>query len=147
MNISLEKIDLENISELKVSYEEGYSRITNYLNILVIKYAGVYGVGSGGNSDATFMFAKAAFAIAAIEPFAIIIDLTDLKYVWGDQLEMIFNIQKPMALIVGEHCQEAIGTLIHGIESIEPPTTISWIFDNLEDAWNYLENEIEKQAQ
>ncbi len=91
--IEIESLTTEGLSEIEVSYCKGYSRIKDYLDILVIKYSGKYGFGSAGNG-------------------------------------------------VGDKCEEAIGTLIHGIDSKESATTIEWIFDNFEEAWRYVEEKM-----
>ena len=68
---------------------------------------------------------------------AVILDLSEIEYKWGDMMDLVFNIgsnqyvdaEFPVALVIGENCSEAIGTLIHGIDSKESATTEDWIFD------------------
>ena len=121
------------------------------MNILVIKYSGKYGIGSAGNKDAQFMFAKGEYGLNLFEPSGAILDFRELEYEWGDMLDLVLNVgsnqyidsEFPIALIVGDKCEEAISTLIHRINSKEPATTKEWIFHNFEEAWRYVEEKID----
>jgi hypothetical protein len=52
-----------------------------YLEVLVIRYSGEYPFGSGGNADAIYMHAMAKAAVAAFEPWGVIHDFSELRYV------------------------------------------------------------------
>jgi hypothetical protein len=153
-NIKLEKQNIKDWSDIQVTFHTGDSTITKYRQILVISYAGEYGVGCEGNGDAQYMYAMGKFGIELYEPAGIIIDFRELEYVWGDMLEMVFGLgclnyhphNVPNAMIVGDKCQEAIGTLIHGLDSKEPPTTEDWIFGSLEEAWKFVEEGVELES-
>jgi len=147
--ISLKELNPENLSEIKVTYLMGKSRITNYYDILTIKYSGKYRFGSAGNDDAQFMYAKGEYGINSYEPMGAILDLTELEYEWGDMMDLVFSIgsdsEFPIVIVIGEKCQKAFGTLIHGIDSKEPATTTDWIFDDFEIAWKHIEEKLEEQ--
>jgi len=62
------------------------------------------------------MHAMAKAAVAAFEPFGVIHDFSELRYKWGDMLEMVFGVgpeaePSPVAIVVGPGCEEAIRTL------------------------------------
>ncbi|MEP1027871.1 MAG: hypothetical protein ABJG68_16780 [Crocinitomicaceae bacterium] len=143
----------KHLSEIKVQYFIGNSRITDYYRILTIKYSGKYGFGSAGNGDAQYMYAKGEFGLNCYEPSAVILDFSQIEYEWGDLIEMVFSIgsnqyidaEFPIALVIGKECSEAIGTLVHGIDSMESATTEEWIFDNFDLAWSFVEGKIEKR--
>lgn len=152
--IELKELNPEDLSEIKVQYLRGSSRITDYYDILTIKYSGKYGIGSAGNGDAQYMYAKGEYGLNCYEPMAAILDLSEIEYEWGDMMDLVFNIgsnqyidaEFPIALVIGEKCSEAIGTLIHGIERKESATTEEWIFDDFELAWKFVEEKIEKRT-
>lgn len=152
--IKLEKLDPEDWSDIKVEYFGGSSSFKTYNNIFVIKYIGKHGVGAAGNGDAQDMYAKGEFGLDIFEPSGVILDFQELDYVWGDMLELVFdvgayksiNIEFPKALVIGDNCAKAIGTLIHGIDSKESATTKEWIFDNFEEAWRYVDGKISKKS-
>src|SRR3954471_21675480 len=54
--------------------------------ILVVRFAGTSGAGCGGNDDATFMSAIIAAGIEAWHPDALVLDLQNLAYQWGDRM-------------------------------------------------------------
>lgn len=152
--IILKELNPEDLSEIKVQYLQGSSRITDYHDILTIKYSGKYGIGSAGNGDAQYMYAKGEYGLNCYEPMAAILDLSEIEYEWGDMMDLVFNIgsnqyidtEFPIALVIGEKCSEAIGTLIHGIDSKKSATTEEWIFDDFELAWKFVEEKIEKRT-
>ncbi len=149
----LENLDLEIISDIEVSYLKGSCRSKKHLDILIVKYSGKYKVGSAGNEDARYMFAKAQYGLNCIEPAGVILDLSDVDYVWGDMMELVFsvgmnqyeNVELPLTIIIGSKCQKAIGTLIYGIDSKELATSKDCIFDNFEQAWEFVEKKVENQ--
>ena len=152
--IKLEELNPEELSKINVEYLKGNSRITDYYDILTIKYSGKYGIGSAGNGDAQYMFAKGEYGLNCYEPMAAILDLSEIEYEWGDMMDLVINIgsnqymdaEFPVALVIGEKCSEAIGTLIHGTDSKESATTKDWIFDDFESAWEFVEEKIEKRT-
>jgi hypothetical protein len=136
-----------------------------HLEILIIRYTGEYPFGSGGNADAIYMHAMATAAVTAFGPFGVIHDFSELRYEWGDLLEMVFgvgpeierspdNLQEkvfgvgpeakasPVAIVVGPGCEEAIRTLFHGVDSSEPIDTVGWVFRDLHAAWRYVTDRI-----
>ena len=115
--------------------------------VLVIRYSGQYPFGSGGNADARYMHAMAKAAVAAFEPSGVIHDFSELRYEWGDMLEMVFGVgpevePSPVAIVVGPGCEEAIRTLCHGPNSSEPLDTLGWAFRDLPSAWRYVAHRI-----
>jgi hypothetical protein len=58
---------------------------------LIIRFAGVYGVGSKGNSDAAYMKAVATAGLAAWGPSLLVFDFRELDYSWGDMLDPVLR--------------------------------------------------------
>jgi hypothetical protein len=114
-----------------------------YLEVLAIRYSGEYPPGSGGNDDARCMHAMARAAVAAFRPRGVIHDFSEMRYEWGDMLEMVFGVgpefePSPVAIVVGPGCEEAIRTLCHGERSTEPLDSLGWAFRDLPSAWRYV---------
>ncbi|WP_193726845.1 hypothetical protein [Paenibacillus guangzhouensis] len=150
MKIKTEQKSLEELSSIQYEVHLGSSNTVDYLEIMILKFTGIYGYGSDGNSDAAYMTAIGKAVLEAWEPGGLIIDLRDLTYDWGDRIESIFSIGNdkysdipfPVSLIVGDKSEEAIRTLLLGIESIKYIEDIGWVFRNLNNAWNYIENKL-----
>lgn len=114
-----------------------------YLEVLVIRYSGEYPSGSAGNTDAQYMHAMAHAAVVLFDPSGVIHDFSELRYEWGDLLEIVFGVgpevdPSPVAIVVGPGCEEAIRTLCHGLNSSEPITSLGWAFRDLPSAWRYI---------
>ncbi|MBA4190032.1 MAG: hypothetical protein C0467_18765 [Planctomycetaceae bacterium] len=137
---------LQELSKIEVRYFTGPSSEKPYLEILVIKYIGVYGFGSGGNADARYMRAMVRAGIDAFEPWGVVHDLSELSYEWGDMLDQVFigpDVEHSvMAVVVGPNCEEAVRTLCLGERSTEPLEKIGWVFRDLETAWTYVDSQI-----
>jgi hypothetical protein len=135
---------VKNIPTVNVSddFDSGNSKL------LLLKVSGEYKIGSKGNIDASYICTFADACIQKYCPRSIIVDLSDLFYEWGDEMDYVLDIgntfdEKPIntAFIIGPHCKTAIGTLIHGVNSSEPATTRENIFESIEDAKNWLSDE------
>ena len=100
---------------------------------LVLKFSGVYGIGSAGNGDAEFMQVITCAASAAWRSHAVVFDLRDLAYEWGDAIWRVFGrgIEPsgveglPCALVVSDLCRGGFSTCA----GIVPP-----MFDDLDSA-------------
>jgi len=145
----LESLDPESVSNVTVSFKKGPATNEPYRGILVIAFKGEYRIGSQGNPDANYMHAKGDFGADLYHPSGIILDLRELDYKWGDELDYIWMIgnkhsrrEIPRAVILGADCREAIGTLFHGVNSTTPATTEEWIFDSFDEAWKYVDDKI-----
>lgn len=87
---------------------------------LVMKFIGTYGYGSGGNGDARYMTAMTRAAIEFSAPNALIFDLSELGYEWGDMLEAVLtesyrlwgDEDAPHAIVVSDLCEPAIRSLL-----------------------------------
>lgn len=80
--------------------------------ILIVHFSGKYGFGSQGNPDAEHMRSSAVAAIDLWEPDALVLDLTQLHYEWGDLIDIaIGGYAPPTAIVVGPNCREALASL------------------------------------
>jgi hypothetical protein len=160
----LQERTLGDLSQIKVRYFLGPSRHAPHLEILVIQYTGIYPPGSAGNDDAQYMKAMAKAGVAAFQPWGVIHDLSELTYEWGDRLDTafvgpeddgttsellgaVFGISNPplagqAAVVVGPQCEEAVRTLLLGVNSQEPIEKVGYVFRHLERAWEFVESQI-----
>lgn len=144
------QVKLEELSDLQYEVHIGKSKAVNYCNIMILKFSGEYGFGSGGNSDAIYMSAIGEAVVEAWEPSGLILDFSELAYEWGDMIERVFDVGRakygdipfPTALIVGERSEEAIRTLILGVYSDQTIDDIDWVHRDLESAWTYIEHKL-----
>jgi len=117
---------------------------SDYLDVLVMKFRGVYGHGSGGNGDAAYMAAVTAAAISFAEPSALIFDFSELEYVWGDMMTNVLsagddrwkNHEMPMAIVVHDRCEPAIRSLLSDEMGMED---LSLMVNSLSEAVTYVD--------
>jgi hypothetical protein len=110
--------------------------------VLVVQFAGTYGVGSDGNQDAQYMRAMVVAAIEFVEPSGLIFDLTELRYEWGDRMHWVLhsghrhyiNGDLPYAVVVSPLCEQAISSLF--LEEMEED--LSKMHRCLPDALKFL---------
>lgn len=110
-----------------------YSKIKSriYLDkdqkILFGKFSGIYRPGSKGNDDGLFIFSKICSVYFLFETLsALVIDLTDLEYTWGNTILKSLNFfneigrddtekEKRVIIVTSESNFDAIDSLIKNI--------------------------------
>jgi hypothetical protein len=81
---------------------------------LYVKFSGEYRAGAAGCPDAIFITSHLAADRSAWHSTSLIVDLSDLTYVWGDEMGWIYRASdewKSLAIIVGDRSQAALKTL------------------------------------
>ena len=67
MSLDLKQVKLETLSAIRYSFSLGaHPGQTHEKRVLVIRFEGAFGFGSGGNSDATFMRSMAPAELRAV---------------------------------------------------------------------------------
>lgn len=84
--MNLIKVDLEKFKSILCDFA-----ISDENTILYVKAYGEYKIGSAGNSDGLYLFSLIATYYFIYEPICIIIDLTGLKYEWGNTILKSLN--------------------------------------------------------
>ncbi len=97
------------------------------LEAAVIKFIGSYGYGSEGNGDAAYMIAIRDYVVGCVLPYALVFDLRELDYEWGNTIWNMFQCDEPFATIVSDRCSK-----FQTCDAAKP------MFDNLEPALEYL---------
>jgi hypothetical protein len=143
----LQEQKLRDLSKIELKYFVGPSVRGPSSTILVVKYTGVYRYGSDGNPDARYMCALGKAGVWAYDPAGVIHDLSDLRYQWGDMLDLPLGVAPecdfaPVAYVVGPKCEEAVRTLFLGLHSDQPLESIGSVFRDLESAWAYINDKL-----
>ncbi|GIE78648.1 hypothetical protein Aph02nite_45980 [Actinoplanes philippinensis] len=104
-------------------------------DLLVVTFAGAYGVGSSGNGDALFMRAVIGLALRAFAPAGVVLDLRELDYRWGDMMASVLNDAivggVAPAVVVSDACRKALTSLVTDELGEDPGDRL---FDGLDDA-------------
>src|SRR6266478_3737419 len=141
--MQLRPVSFENETGIRYGFQlETSDEKPRFWCILVARFAGNYRSGHHGAPDARFIQGITQTALGVWCPAALILDLRELAYTWGDEMEEVLGtrgeIKVPAAIVGSALCLPAIGTLIHGINSTKPATDAEHIFDNMDAAWGYV---------
>jgi hypothetical protein len=110
-------------------------------HVQVVEFAGEYGVGSRGNSDAAYMRAIVMAATAAWDSIALVLDLRELDYSWGYALLSVIQAAEqlhhsdtdppfPVKIVASDRCRAALLTLLGTTED----DARTWLFDSIDEA-------------
>ncbi len=103
---------------------------------LILEFSGVYGCGSGGNRDAAFIAAIKAAALEVLSAQAVVFDLRNMRYEWGNSVWNVLRCRRPsgdalpVALVISDECRAGFASC----EGMVPP-----MFDSLEEALRFVE--------
>ena len=113
-----------------------YLRDTQLVDILIISFNGKYRDGSAGSPDAGLLKGVIKTGVSVFDPFSILIDLRNLEYNWGDNLDLSFEETEPTkaVVLVGEKCRRAMSTLAFGIDTNKDIVDNEFFFDDFEKA-------------
>lgn len=110
---------LEDLSNIR--YEVHFPECVSFdsAEFVHIGFRGKYRDGASGRADAQFLNAIVGAVDSAWQVQAFVIDLTNLAYQWGDEMQCIWDIgyerwcrsHRPLAVIVGDLCGPALKTL------------------------------------
>lgn len=131
----LKKVDLgEACNGMTCEYSILKWKNKNLVDLLCIKFKGEYRPGSQGKSELGFMTGHFELGRAVWKPFKIIIDISEVIYEWGDDMEILLNISesKSSVMIIGEKNRRALSTLIYGRETKKDIVDNKFYFDNFD---------------
>ena len=111
-------------------------RDTHLIDILVISFHGTYRYGSAGSPDAGLIKGIVTTGLSVFNPFSLLIDLSDLEYNWGDNLDLSFEETGHITtvVLVGEKCRRAMSTLFFGIDSDKDIVDNDFFYDSFDKA-------------
>ena len=84
------------------------------------------------------MLGMASMAVQIWRPAAIVLDLSKLRYEWGDEMGWLLPPSVgcgKAAVVVGPGCARAIATLMWGVNTQKGATEAEFIFDSVDAAW------------
>jgi hypothetical protein len=114
-----------------------------YYRILIAKFSGEYKLGSRGAADARFICGITKTAFNIWYPDGLILDLRELSYGWGDDMDLVLDIGaktgKPCAIVGSHRCLPAIATLINGVDTDKLATDTEFIFDSMDAALKFIQ--------
>jgi hypothetical protein len=110
-------------------------------HVQVISFEGEYGVGSRGNSDAAYMRAVVMSAAAAWDCIALVLDLRELEYSWGNALLSVIQAAEelghgdadppfPVKIVASDRCRAGLLSLLGASEE----SSQGWLFHSIDDA-------------
>jgi hypothetical protein len=118
--IRLRPVTLDQLSAIRHSVLVSEAAAHDSPEFLVIRYEGVYRDGAAGSRDALYLVATAEAARKAWWAPCTILDLRELAYSWGDQMEWITSIgwdpvtrlNSPLAIVVSDKCRAGLHSLL-----------------------------------
>jgi hypothetical protein len=131
---------VEECNGMSCNYSIINLRDTRLVDTLLIKFSGEYRHGSLGKSESQFLVGMVKLGIEVWRPFKIAIDIQDVKYEWGDDIQLLFGAPEDQktVVIVGENNRKSISTLLFGIETQKDVVDNKFFFDDFELAINKL---------
>lgn len=135
MNMNFKKVDInETCNGITCEFSVLNLRDTHLVDILHIKFNGIYRYGSGGKAELRYMIGNYELGKAIWNPFKIALDISNVEYVWGDDMELLLNIPEPKSsvIIVGEKNRKAISTLMFGVNTEKDIVDNKFFFDDLQ---------------
>lgn len=134
---SLRERQLGELSSIQCRFYTCDSPTLDYGEILVVRFEGTCGYGSGSNGDCVYMAAMTQAGLTAFEPLALVLDMRGLSYEWGDMMghvlaagsDQYVDAPFPTAVVVSDRCREGLTSLVQDEMDEEPE---EWLFESLE---------------
>lgn len=115
-------------------------RDTQVNDLLIVAVHGTYRKGSAGRSDAAYIKGIVELANGLLNPHMVVVDLSDLNYEWGDNMDLEFSLSDiPVAVVVGPRNRNALSTLTFGINSKKDIVDNVYYFGDVQSAIRYVE--------
>ncbi len=119
--------------------DEDPPRFTRYDAILIMRFEGECGHGSGSASDCQFMRALTRAAVLLHRPKALVLDLSRLTFVWGELMWEFLNAGKeesadgklPTAVVTSDRNRAGLSTMLESDKSEDPQ---AWLYETMSEA-------------
>jgi|HubBroStandDraft_6_1064221.scaffolds.fasta_scaffold06404_7 hypothetical protein len=137
--MKFDAIDIGKKGNIRCSLQRWARNKKPFLSIVQVAFSGDYRTGSAGAPDAHYMDGMNRIVDAVWNPSALILDLRDVDYQWGDEMDLV--LQPPtdiIAIVVSSKCERAISTLFYGINTKESVLAETHFFDSLEPAIEFV---------
>jgi len=138
--MKLRQVRIEEETRLVHEFRLETSGRNSFCYSLIAKFSGEYRPGSEGRPDADYMVGMTKLAVAVWHPAALVLDLSELRYEWGDEMAWLLPpaVGCRAAVVVGPLCSGAIATLMWGLETQKPSTDADFVFETVEEAWEFV---------
>lgn len=136
--MKLRPIQIDEITQLRHEFRLETTARSPFRHTLIARFIGEYRDGSSGHPDAVFIAGMLRMAVELWRPAGVVLDLSDLRYQWGDEMHWLLPPDvhgRKIAVVVGPKCARAIATLLWGINTTKEATEADFIFDNVVAAW------------
>lgn len=115
-------------------------RDTRLNELLIVAVNGIYRRGSAGRADAAYIKGIVELATGLLNPHMIVVDLSDLTYEWGENMDLEFRLSDlPVAVVVGPKNRKALSTLANGIDSVKDIVDNVHFFADVPSAVRHVE--------
>jgi hypothetical protein len=148
--MELKPCSLNDLSTAKVNFAAGSLPSTPYAEVLVIAF-----IGKAGNSHEfcgtfNFMDAMIAAGVVAWHPFAVVLDLRQLSYAWGDEMQgtlgsaydYVSGSSLPTSVVVSDLNRKGLTSLVIQEMFASPG---DWLFETVEDAIAAVDRRVDAQ--
>jgi hypothetical protein len=137
--MKFDAIDLSKDGNIRCSLRRWARKKQPFLSIVHVAFSGDYRDGSAGAPDAHCIVGMTGIANEVWRPSALIVDLRDLHYTWGDEMDLVLSPPSEFAaILVGPKCERAISTLWYGINTTQSVLEEPHIFRDFEPAVDYV---------
>ena len=115
-----------------------------YKTIGHLQVKGLYKPGSAGSDDAKHIIGMIAYAHARYFHTSWILDLSDLVYEWGDEMDWVLDGFEDIksvqysAIVLGIKCIDAVATLSGMDKKPKDILDSENVFDDINQAYEYL---------
>lgn len=118
-------------------------------HVLWVSFFGSYRDGSRGRGDAHYMAAMVEAGVEVFAPAAVVLDLSEFAYEWGDDIERLLgpadHTEMPFAVVVGPRCVEALSSLLAANAPGKRVTELEGFFEDFDQAMGYLKGRFEER--
>ena len=137
--MKFDAIDLTKKGNITYSLRRWARSEKPFLSIVQVAFSGDYRSGSSGAPDAHYIEGMVRTVDAVWNPSAMVLDLRDLRYEWGDEMDLVLQPPKDIsAIVVSPKCEPAISTLFYGIDTKKSVLDEPHFFDALDPAIDYV---------
>jgi hypothetical protein len=146
--MKLQPVRIEDETRLRYEFQLETTGRHSFCYTLIAKFSGEYRPGSAGSPDASFIVGITELAVGIWHPAGLILDLSELRYEWGDEMEWLLppSVGCKAAVVVGPGCAPAIATLLWGLKTEKSATDAEFIFDSVQAAWESVRYRAETPA-
>ncbi|TWU50720.1 hypothetical protein Poly51_40130 [Rubripirellula tenax] len=132
--MELKPLDIREDVSIQHAYFQTPLPTPPHLDVLVVRFNGVSGFGCANNDDANYMAAMIHAGIVAWDPSAILLDLREMAYEWGDMManplcagfrHYADGSDLPLAVVVSDLNREGLTSLVtDGMHSVDPASVL-----------------------